>query len=371
MIYLDHNSTTIVHPEVRKLIGDITAETLNPSSVHASGQRAKGLIEQARRQLAGLVGIEANARDYQVVFTSSGTEANNLVISNFNDGDIFISAIEHPSIFNYLQYQAGIKVIKVSSEGVIDLEDLSRLLAESSNSKKLVSVMLANNETGVIQPIKEVVAIATKFGAAVHSDCVQGVGKIAVDIKELGVDFATISGHKFGGALGAAALIAKTKYHLKASIIGGGQERGIRSGTENVPAIAGLGLAAKLAKDELVSRRHKMQTLQARLEQSLPPAAKIIGEGAKRLPNTSLVVVSGFVAETQVIAFDLKGIALSAGSACSSGKTKASHVLKAMNIPEDEASTAIRISLSHHNTEEEIDTFIDAFKNIYKLRNVA
>lgn len=369
MIYLDHNATTITHHDVKLLMCSLISQPLNPSSIHTEGRKARNLIDHARLQVANLLNI--NTKDYQVVFTGSGSEANNLVITNFKDADIFISATEHLSIIEYAKYMPNVKIITVTSNGIVNLEHLRRLLCESANPKKLVSVMLANNETGVIQPIREVAKIATEFGALTHSDCIQGIGKIAVSIPDLGVDFATISGHKFGGPLGAAALIMKSKQHFTPVILGGGQEKGIRAGTENVPAIAGLGLASEIVLNELYSRQKKMHDLQQKLEKDLPPEAKIVAKDALRLPNTLSIVVPNFDAQTQIIAFDLRGIYLSSGSACSSGKVGSSHVLKAMNIKDGEIKSAIRVSLSYHNSEHEIDSFIQNFKDIYKIRKIA
>lgn len=371
MIYLDHNATTLIHPEVKQLKFSLMDNMYNPSSIHNYGRRAKGIIEHARRQIGELLKIDNKARDYQIIFTSSGTEANNLIISNFVDADIFISAIEHLSILNQAKFFSNIKLIKVDKNGIIDLEDLAKLLKASQNKKKLVSVMMANNETGVIQPIKEVSEIAKEYGTLMHSDLAQALGKIHIDINELGIDFATISGHKVGAGFGAAALIAKTKYFLKPLIIGGGQERGIRAGSEDVPAIAGFGLAAEIINTELNRRIATMKALQEKLENTLPLTVKIIAKDSMRLPNTSLIVTPGFSAETQLIAFDLRGVAVSSGSACSSGKVQASHVLKAMGIEENEAKSAIRISMSHYNSEDDIDNFTKIFDEIYKIRKIA
>ncbi len=362
MIYLDHNATTTTHPAVQSLMQELFGLALNPSSIHANGRHGKKLIEHARSQVASLLGINARGTDYQVIFTASGTEANNLLLANFAEADIFISAIEHLSILQPASRLPNVKFIEVDSNGVVELDALAELLSQSNKEKKLVSVMLANNETGVLQPIQKIAEIAKKFGASMHSDCVQGVGKVNVNLPELGVDFATISGHKFGAPLGSAALIAPANYPLKANIIGGGQERGLRSGSENVPAIAGFGLAAELAAEELQSRQVVMQRLRDRLEQNLPENSKIVAKDALRLPNTSLITTLNIEAATQVIALDLAGILLSSGAACSSGKVSSSHVLKAMNLSEEEQRCAIRVSLSHNNTEKEIDQFIATFK---------
>lgn len=371
MIYFDHNATTLTHPEVKQLRAGLMDNMFNPSSIHGFGRKAKAIIEHARRQVAALFSIESKARDYQVIFTATGTEANNLIISNFINAEIFISSIEHLSILNHVKYYPNIKLIKVDKNGIIDLEDLTKLLKESKSAGKLVSVMLANNETGVIQPIKEIVQIAHENKAFVHSDLVQAVGRIHINIHELNLDFATISGHKIGSGYGASALIAKTEHFLKPQLIGGGQEKGLRAGSEDVPAIAGLGLVAEIINSELDERIAKMKNLQQKLEQSLPINAKVISKNYLRLPNTSLITIPGYAAATQLIAFDLRGIALSSGSACSSGKVGQSHVLKAMGLEEEERKSAIRISLSHYNTEEEINIFSQIFNEVYKIRKTA
>lgn len=367
MIYLDHNSTTNIHPDVRNMIFELTKFPFNASSIHHNGRKAKNIIENSRLQLKNLLGIDSKSQDYQVIFTSSGTEANNLIISNFKDADIFISAIEHVSIFSLKEHYPNIKIINVNEYGIINLEHLISLLKQSANNKKLVSVMLANNETGIIQPLKEIIDIAHKFGALVHSDMVQAIGKIDVNITDTNIDFATISGHKFGSSQGIAALITRNKYLLYPMIIGGGQERGQRSGSENIAAIAGIGLAAEIVIKELGVRQAKMCKLQARLEDNLENV-EIIGRHAPRLPNTSLISNSTTDAMMQLIALDLKNIAVSSGAACSSGKVGISHVLKAMNICSKQAQSAIRISVSHNNEIQDIDEFIVAFNEIHQRK---
>ena len=371
MIYLDHNATTLIHKDVKKLAISLMDKPLNPSSIHTNGREARAIVERARKQVAKSVGITDNTKKYQIIFTSCGTESDNLIMSNYADGDVFISSIEHAAILEETQYLPNIKKIKVNIDGQVDLEDLKLLLSQSKNPKKLVSVMMANNETGVIQPIKEVVKIAKEFGAQVHSDCVQAFGKTELNIVDLGIDFATLSAHKIGGFPGSAALIAKSEYVLVPTIIGGGQENKMRSGTENVIAIAGFGLASELVDKELEMRIEKMKKLRKRLEDGLIknfPQIKIIGKASTRLPNTSLIIApNNSESNTQgnIIKFDLKGFSVSSGSACSAGKIGKSLVLMAMGVDYQDASSAIRVSLSHYNSEEEIDAFIKTFKDIY------
>lgn len=370
MIYLDHNATTNIRPEVWNKMNELASHgPINPSSIHSYGQKGKSLLEEARKSIAYLLGFESDRRGYQITFTSSGTEANNLIISNFKDHEVFISATEHPSIYVHSKHLKNITIIKVDQNGILDIDDLILKLKKSKPTKKLLSVMLANNETGIIQPIKKICEIAHDHGALIHSDCIQAIGKIDVNIPDLGIDFLSISGHKFGGPMGAAALIARASIHLEAQIIGGGQERSLRSGTENVPAIVGLGLAAKLAKEELSDRHAHMAMLQSKLEKMLlesDHSIEIVGSDTERLPNTSLIFNLNKKAETQLIALDLKGVAVSSGSACSSGKSSPSHVLSAMGYTEDKLHSALRVSVGTNTKEEDIDKFIAIYNEINK-----
>jgi cysteine desulfurase len=370
MIYLDHNATTNIRPEVWNKMNEIASYgPVNPSSIHSYGQKGKRLLEEARKSIAAILGFESDRHGYQITFTSSGTEANNLIISNFKDHEIFISATEHPSIYTHSKHLKSITIIKVDQNGIIDIDDLILKLKKSKSSKKILSAMLANNETGVIQPLKKICEIAHNHEALVHSDCIQAIGKIDVNIPDLDIDFLSISGHKFGGPMGSAALIARTSIHLEAQIIGGGQEKSLRSGTENVPAIVGLGIAAKLAKEELSERRAHMVKLQSKLEKMLlesDHSIEIAGSNTERLPNTSLIFNLNKKSETQLIALDIKGVAVSSGSACSSGKSSPSHVLSAMGYTEDKLYSALRISVGANTKEEDIDKFIEIYNEINK-----
>lgn len=372
MIYLDHNATTYTRSEVLNKMNElIKYGPLNPSSIHLGGQKAKSLIEDARRCIAYLLGIDSILYDpkYRIIFTSSGTEANNLIISNFKNHDIFISAVEHPSIYAHSKYLDNIQIIKVDKNGILDVNDLIIKLQQSHSNQKLVSVMFANNETGVIQPIKQICKTAHDYGALIHSDCTQAIGKIDVDIQDLEVDFLSLSGHKFGGPMGVGALIAKECIVLKPQIIGGGQEKFMRSGTENVPAIVGVGVAAKLVKDELVNRNTHMSMLQCKLEKDLLAMSKnieIVGYGIERLPNTSLILNydKRSNAKVQVVALDLKGIAVSSGAACSSGISTPSHVLPAMGYLPDKIDSALRISVGIQTTNKDIEDFIRIYSEM-------
>jgi cysteine desulfurase len=367
MIYLDHNATTYIHPGVVKKMKDLMFWPSNPSSVHAYGRKAKSYLEEARKNIASLVGIAGCFKDYQIIFTASGTEANNLMLSNFSDGEIFISNVEHPSIFSHYKIAKNVKLIKVNNNGIIDLEDLREKLTVSKSEKKLVSAIMANNETGIIQPIKKITEIVHQYGAKIHSDCVQSAGKIDINLLDLDADFISISAHKFGGPVGAAALIGKMSTPLRAQIIGGGQERGMRAGTENILAIAGFGEAAILAKKGLKERSSRMAELRLKLENGLlasDSSIEIVGKNLDRLPNTSLIINPRYKAETQLIALDLKGVAISSGSACSSGRVSESHVLEAMGYSKEKMASALRISIGWNTEEQEIEKFLEIYNEI-------
>lgn len=370
MIYLDHNATTPLHKVVKSKMDEYCHLPLNPSSVHANGRLAKSLIEQARKNIANLVGVEEHGRDYQITFTSSGTESNNLILSNYLDGEIFISSVEHLSIYAFTKLYPNVTIIDVNRNGILNLEHIESRLAQSKMKKKLVSVMLANNETGILQPVKEIAAIAHKYGAQIHSDCVQAIGKIDINIADLDLDFATISSHKFGGPTGVGALVSKAQFHLNPMIIGGGQERSLRSGSENVLAILGFGEAARIASQELVQRQTHMSMLRDKLETELIKDCcnniEIVGKNTKRLPNTSLIITHGKTAEIQLIAFDMKNIAISSGSACSSGKVGKSHVLFAMGYPSEKVACGIRISLGYGNNSDDVNHFLEIYKELNK-----
>ncbi|MBN8512279.1 MAG: cysteine desulfurase [Rickettsiales bacterium] len=365
-IYLDHNATTPMLPGVVGHMAQFYHLPLNPSSVHSMGRDAKSIITDARRSIALLLGIDGD-KNYQIIFTSGATEANNMILSNYKDAEIFISATEHASVSYCCDLFEKVKVIKVDDNGIVDFNDLEEKLSNSTSPKKLVSIIYANNETGVLNPLKQISTIAHKYGAQIHSDCVQAVGKIEINLTELGIDFASISGHKFGAPLGTGALLAKNEFTLKPLICGGGQEKGFRSGTENVTAIAGLGVASKIMKDtgnnsNILKMRNKMETILL----SEIDGLKIVGNKVNRLPNTSLLVNPKKTSEILLIALDMKGIAVSSGAACSSGKVGKSKVLEAMGYDDDQAKSAIRVSLGRNNTEEEIDYFIKTYIELSK-----
>ncbi len=363
-IYLDYNATAPIRGEVIALMGEIMATVGNASSVHEPGRQARARVDTARQQVADLVKAQAK----NVIFTGGGTEADNLALRGFLPRHLIVSSVEHGAILApALLLDPDAAIVAVDNEGRLDLDWLRSALADSEGPA-LVSLMLANNETGVIQPVREAVEIAHAHDALVHCDGIQGAGKIPVDIDELGVDLLSLSAHKFGGPQGVGALVMREDRTVLAQMVGGGQEMGRRSGTENVAGVAGFGEAARLAMEELEQFGElagMRDAMEARLAE-IAPARKVIGGDVARLPNTSCVTMPGVRSDTQVMALDLAGIAVSAGSACSSGKVAASHVLDAMGMELDEAMTAIRVSLGRATTDDEIDRFVSAWAEIYR-----
>ena len=362
-VYMDHNATTAVRPEARDAVALALALTGNPSSVHGSGRTARRLVEDARDAVAALVGAEPA----WVVFTSGGTEANNLALRVLpKRAPILCSAVEHASVLSVMD---GIVEIPVDGDGVVDLGALEALLA-GEDTPALVSVMLANNETGVLQPVADVAALAHEHGALIHCDAVQAAGKMAIDFRTLGCDLMSLSAHKIGGPSGVGALVVTSGVEGDLALIpmlrGGGQERGRRAGTENVPGIAGFGAAARAAREGLTDFA-RLGRWRERIENRLRQHAdsRVYGFGAPRLANTSCLTMPGVEAETQVIQLDLAGVAVSAGAACSSGKVEPSRVLAAMGVDANEAATAIRVSLGWSTTEDDADKFVEAWIQVY------
>ncbi|MDF3074022.1 MAG: cysteine desulfurase [Alphaproteobacteria bacterium] len=356
--YLDHNATTPVLPDVVEAIVEALRTVGNPSSVHRFGRNARRLVETAREQVATAV----NATAGEVVFTGSGTESNNLALRGIARAPVMVSAIEHDSVAKAVD---GVLIAPVDSNGVVDLGAF-RLLLEK-HRPALVSVMLANNETGVIQPVTEVARIAHGLGALVHCDAVQAFGKIKVDMKALGVDMLSLSAHKIGGPQGAGALVVQSSINLQPLLQGGGQEKRRRAGTENVHGIVGFGIAAAGANDHLLESGRSANLRDAaelRLK-ALAPAARVFGATADRLPNTLCIEMPDVGAETQVMALDLAGIAVSAGSACSSGKVATSPVLRSMGVEEAIARCAIRISFGRGNTMVDVDRLVQAWGALF------
>lgn len=361
--YLDWNATAPLRPEAMAAISAALARCGNPSSVHHWGRAARQTVEDAREAVAALLaGVEPSG----VVFVSGGTEANHLALLGTGRDRALVSAIEHHSVLDAVPTA---EIIPVDDDGIIDLEGLTRLLAADTRPA-LVSVMLANNETGVIQPVAEAAALAHRYGALLHCDAVQAAGKIAFDARAIGADLVSLSAHKLGGPPGVGALVAIGGLDLIPLLRGGGQERGRRAGTENVPGIAGFGAAAAAAARGLAVY-DRVRALRDELEAGVAgvdPGAVVLGAAAPRLPNTSAIAMPGIAAETQIIALDLDGVMVSAGAACSSGKVGPSHVLAAMGVPADLAVSTIRVSLGWSSSATDIADFLRAWTALYQRR---
>jgi cysteine desulfurase len=367
-VYFDWNATAPLRKEAREAVLRALEGTGNASSVHAEGRAARGLIEAARAEVAELVGAEAK----NVTFTSGATEANMLALTpaiaaageKAQRDRLFVSAIEHPSVLCGGRFAPeAVAQLPVTAKGAVDVPALGRAIARAE--WPLVSVMLANNETGVVQPVAEIAEIVHEAGGVFHVDAVQAPGRMACDLTALGADLMTLSSHKLGGPQGAGALIRRGDIHITDPLIkGGGQERGLRAGTEDVAAVAGFGAAAKAAGATWQDDATHMAALRERLEAGLKvttPQAVVFGEGAERLPNTTFFAVPGLKAETAIIAFDLNGIAVSSGAACSSGKVTASAVLAAMGVEPALARGAVRVSLGRASTLADVERFLETW----------
>lgn len=371
-IYFDWNATAPLRPQALEAWQRALAKIGNPSSVHAEGRSARAAIEQAREQVAQLVGAEPG----NVVFTSGGTEANMLALSpaiEAPDGKaprdrLLMSMIEHPSVRAGGRFPAeAIVEIAVNADGRVDLAALAKLVA--ATPRPLVSIMAANNETGVIQPVAEAAALVHQAGGLLHVDAVQAAGRVPIDIKALGSDLLVLSAHKIGGPKGVGALVrGGGALHFADPLIrGGGQERGLRAGTENVAGIVAFGAAAAAVRENWQAEVAVITRLRDRLElglREITPDIVIFGAGVPRLPNTTLFSLAGAKAETAVMAFDLAGVAVSSGSACSSGKVQPSHVLAAMAVEPALARGAVRVSLGCDTTEDDVSGFLSAWRKL-------
>ena len=367
--YLDWNATTPLREEARRAIVGALDLPGNASSVHAEGREARKWIESARAAVAGAVGTLSR----NVVFTSGGTEANALALvpGLKRDGapaidQLVVSAIEHASVLSGGRFpQTAIACLKVTRDGVVDLDHLRDLLR--GGSPTLVSIMLANNETGAIQPVAEAAEIVHEAGGLLHVDAVQAFGKLAFDMKGLGADLMTLSAHKIGGPKGVGALVLSEGLNAPEPLLrGGGQELSRRAGTENVGGIAGFGAAVSAAMTDLSTGPGRMQALQERLEKGLrqTPGMIVFSDTVRRLHNTTLFTVPGLKAETAVIGFDLAGIAVSSGSACSSGKVQPSHVLEAMGFDAEIAQGAVRLSMGWSTRDADVESCLEAWRKL-------
>jgi cysteine desulfurase len=373
--YLDWNATAPLRPEARVAMIAALDEIGNPSSVHREGRAARRTVEQARERVAALLGAEPR----NVVFTSGGTEANMQALTPALETSqrktrfdrLLVSAIEHASVRCGGRFPANqVEEFAVTEDGTIDLAALERRLNELKWQGKLpplVSIMAANNETGVIQPIKAAAAMIHQAGGLLHVDAIQVAGRIPCDINEMEADLMTVSAHKLGGPQGIGALVKRSAglQIVEPLVRGGGQERGARAGTEDVAGIAGFGAAAASAMADMGADAERMRFVRDRLETGLAEGPTVIfGRKAERLPNTSLFAAPGLRAETALINLDLDGLAVSSGSACSSGKVTPSHVLAAMAVPEKLVSGAIRLSIGPSTSENEIDLFLQAWTKL-------
>jgi len=377
-IYLDYNATSPVAPGVTEAVARAMRDDFgNPSSIHAYGQRAKAAVDEARFAVAALLGADP----MEVVFTSGGTESDNLGVRGAVESlaasgrrGLVTTGIEHEAVLNTAKAVAAqggsVTVVPVRRSGIVDPDAVG---AETTDATALVSVMLANNEVGTIQPLAEIAARIKASGALLHSDAVQAAGKIPVSVRTLGVDLLSISAHKFGGPKGVGALWIRRGVRLVSQATGGRQERNRRGGTENVPAIVGMGVAARLAQENLASAG-SIAALRDRLEAGIltgVPGTVVNGTPDARVPNTTNISFEGVEAESLLIALDLEGIAVSTGSACSSGTLEPSHVLKAMGLPQAFARNSLRFSLGSSTTDAEIDTVVAAMPRLVtKLRRL-
>lgn len=355
-IYLDYNATAPLRPEVFDVMKKVLAMPLNASSVHNYGREGRKLIEQARTQVADLV----NTQPPQIIFNSGATEGNNTVLQFFKNERILVSSIEHPSV---LEAASNAERIPVTSDGIVDLDVLEKLLKEKKTA--LVSVMLVNNETGIIQSVEKISALAKNNGAFFHCDAVQAAGRITINMQEMGIDFLTLSAHKIGGPQGVGALALGMCGITPVLLHGGGQEKKARAGTENIAGITGFGMASELAKD-----KKDFSALRNKLEEFLSSnSAKIYGQKSQRASNTVFFSIPGIKSETALMALDLDGIAISNGSACSSGTVKSSSILKAMGARNDEAAGGLRVSMGWDTKPDDIDYFIQSFSKFLERLN--
>jgi len=366
MIYLDYNATAPLHKNVIKKIQSLKFEDLgNPSSVHKTGRNSKKIVEEVRRNILSIL----KAKNYDLVFTSGATESNNLAIKGFvkknNIKTIYSLETEHASVVDVVKsLDIQKKFFKINANGTVNLNEIEELFSKETGAF-LVSIMFANNESGIIHPIKEISKIVKKYKGIVHCDGVQSLGKIEIDLDGLDVDLFSISSHKIGGPTGIGALLINSRNNISPEIIGGGQERNLRSGTENFLGILGFGEVineiqslSKICNSEVKNNRDFLEANLKKLSNEI----RIFGEDTNRLGNTCYFAYPSMTSENQVIALDQKGIFVSSGAACSSGKVEPSHVLKAMKVDDKYIHSAIRVSLGWDSTKDQIETFFNVWK---------
>jgi cysteine desulfurase len=366
--YFDHNATTPVSPEVFQAMAPLMTQVFgNASSIHQFGQEARGELDRARRSVAAMLGAKAE----EIVFTSGGTEADNMAIFGAV-GHVITTTVEHPAVLQAAAQLPSATFVPVDRRGVVDPEAVRAAIRPDT---KMISVMHVNNELGVIQPVREIARIARDAGVLLHSDGVQAAGKLPVDVKELGVDLYSISAHKIYGPKGMGALYVRRGVDVRPLLYGGPHERKMRAGTENVAGAAGFGRAAEWVIEESAAEASRQAALRDRLEQEIlarVAGAHVNGVDAPRVGNTSNIRFDGIDSEPLLIALDLKGFAVSSGSACSSGATEPSHVLAAIGLTREQARSSVRFSLGRSNTQEQIDALIDAVVQVVsRLRKLA
>ncbi len=366
--YLDHNATTPLHPAARAAMTEAFELYGNPSSVHAEGRAARATIDRARRAVADLTGCAVEA----VIFTSCGTEALNIALTPEVSLDghgidhLLVGAGEHPAILSGHRFGDRVERVALSADGTLDLDALGAALGRLSGKRIMLAIQAANNETGVIQPVRRAADMVHAAGGYVVCDAVQAAGKIACDLPGLGADALAISAHKFGGPKGVGALcFGPSRHHLSRGVVrGGGQERGLSAGTDNIIGIAGMGAAAAVASEGMSEKSEAHEIWRGEIERtirSVAPQAVVFGAAVRRLPNTVCFAVPGLDAQILLINLDLQGVAVSAGSACSAGKARSSHVLEAMGVSADLATRMLRVSLGTTTTRRDIESFSEAF----------
>jgi len=385
LIYLDNAASTAVHPEVvKEMIPYFDTQYGNPSSIHQFGRKAKNAIQKARKQVAALIGAEPD----EILFTSGGTESNNIILYGISNiplrtrstkkdrNHIITSSIEHEAILqpckNLEEIGCKITYLPVDESGMVDLPDVANSLTEDTI---IVSIMFANNEVGTIQPIKEISELCKKYDVLFHTDAVQAVGKVPINVKELGIDALSVSSHKINGPKGVGALFIKKGIKPNPIILGGGQENGMRSGTENVASIVGFGKACEIAKEKLNENISHFQTLHSSILSKIVkeiPHVKLNGHTEKRIFNNIHLTFLGVNGEDLIIKLDEHGIAASTGSACSVHTQKASHVLKAMGFNHEQITGSLRISFGYMNTLDEVKQAVEVLKKVVsELRSVS
>jgi cysteine desulfurase len=368
LIYFDNNATTRLDKEVFAALSQTYSHPLNASSIHKFGNIAQKYVKNAKENISKYL----NTDNYEIIFTSGATESNNMAIQGFKDYEIITSAIEHSSILQLAQKNKH-HIIDVDNDGVIKIEQLEDKLKNIGHGNFLVSIMMAHNETGVIQPIAQIAKLVHQYGGLIHSDITQGVGKIEINIEKLNIDLASFSAHKINGPQGIGALLLRKSLEIDNLIYGGSQIDEKRPGTLNIAGIVGMGKAFEILKSNILSKNKDILQLRDYLEKKMVEIAKdnvvIFGKNAQRLPNTSFFATKNIDNQTLLMIMDLENIAISSGSACSAGVNKISSSLKAMKINDKLAKCAIRISLGFDNNKEQIDKFLQIWQSLYLKKN--